>query len=32
VIQVSVTAAVLVVFALLIWWRTSELLTLFGIG
>ena len=32
VIQVSVTAAVLVVFALLIWWRTSELLTLFAIG
>ncbi|MDT5058616.1 MAG: hypothetical protein QOF66_6982 [Mycobacterium sp.] len=32
VIQVSVTVAVLVVFALLIWWRTSELLTEFGIG
>ncbi|HYR16493.1 MAG TPA: rhomboid family intramembrane serine protease [Mycobacterium sp.] len=32
VIQVSVTIAVLVVFALLIWWRTSELLTEFGIG
>ncbi|MCW2625240.1 rhomboid family intramembrane serine protease [Mycobacterium sp.] len=32
VIQVSVTVAVLVVFALLIWWRTSQLLTEFGIG
>jgi membrane associated rhomboid family serine protease len=32
VIQVSVTAAVLVVFALLIWWRTAELLTQFGIA
>jgi membrane associated rhomboid family serine protease len=32
VIQVSVTVAVLAVFALLIWWRTSELLTQFGIG
>ena len=32
VIQVSVTVAVLVVFAMLIWWRTSELLTEFGIG
>jgi membrane associated rhomboid family serine protease len=32
VIQVSVTVAVLVVFALLIWWRTSELLIEFGIG
>ncbi|MDT7765933.1 MAG: hypothetical protein QOC63_5353 [Mycobacterium sp.] len=31
VIQVSVTAAVLVVFALLIWWRTSQLLTQFGV-
>jgi membrane associated rhomboid family serine protease len=32
VIQVSVTAAVLVVFALLIWWRTRELLTQFGVA
>jgi membrane associated rhomboid family serine protease len=32
VIQVSVTAAVLVVFALLIWWRTTELLSEFGVA
>jgi membrane associated rhomboid family serine protease len=31
-IQVSVTVAILVVFMLLIWWRTSELLTRFGIA
>jgi membrane associated rhomboid family serine protease len=31
-IQISVTVALLVVFALLIWWRTSELLTLFGVA
>ena len=30
--QVSVTVAILVVFVLLIWWRTAELLTLFGIA
>jgi len=32
VIQVSVTAAILVVFALLIWWRTAELLSQFAIA
>jgi len=32
VIQVSVTVAVLVVFALLIWWRTTQLLAMFGIA
>ncbi|HVQ42519.1 MAG TPA: rhomboid family intramembrane serine protease [Vicinamibacterales bacterium] len=31
-VQVSVTVAILAVFVLLIWWRTSELLTLFGIA
>ena len=31
-IQISATVALLVVFALLIWWRTSELLTLFGVA
>jgi membrane associated rhomboid family serine protease len=31
-IQVSVTVAILVVFVLLVWWRTSELLTRFGIA
>ena len=31
-IQVSVTVAILVVFVLLIWWRTTELLTQFGIA
>lgn len=31
-IQVSVTVAILVVFMLLIWWRTTELLTLFGVA
>jgi membrane associated rhomboid family serine protease len=31
-IQVSATVALLVVFTLLIWWRTSELLTLFGVA
>ena len=31
-IQGGVTAAVLVLFALLIWWRTSDLLTQFGLG
>lgn len=31
-VQLGVTAAVLVLFALLIWWRTSELLTQFGIA
>jgi membrane associated rhomboid family serine protease len=30
--QVSVTVAILVVFVLLIWWRTTELLTRFGIA
>jgi membrane associated rhomboid family serine protease len=30
--QVSVSVAILVVFVLLIWWRTSQLLTLFGIA
>ncbi len=31
-IQVSATVAILVVFVLLIWWRTTELLTLFGVA
>jgi membrane associated rhomboid family serine protease len=31
-IQVSVTVAILVLFALLVWWRTSELLALFGLA
>jgi membrane associated rhomboid family serine protease len=31
-IQAGVTLAVLVLFALLIWWRTSELLMQFGLG
>jgi membrane associated rhomboid family serine protease len=31
-IQISATVAILVVFALLIWWRTTELLTLFGVA
>jgi membrane associated rhomboid family serine protease len=31
-IQISATVALLVVFALLIWWRTTELLTLFGVA
>jgi membrane associated rhomboid family serine protease len=31
-IQVSVTVAILVAFVLLIWWRTTELLTQFGIA
>jgi membrane associated rhomboid family serine protease len=31
-IQASVTVAILVVFVLLIWWRTTQLLTLFGIA
>jgi membrane associated rhomboid family serine protease len=30
--QVSVTVAILAVFVLLIWWRTTELLTMFGIA
>ncbi len=30
--QVSVSVAILVVFVLLIWWRTSQLLTMFGIA
>jgi membrane associated rhomboid family serine protease len=30
-IQISATVAILVVFALLIWWRTTELLTQFGV-
>jgi hypothetical protein len=30
-IQVSATVALLVLFAVLIWWRTTELLTQFGI-
>lgn len=32
VIQVAVTVAILVVFALLIWWRTGELLVQFGLA
>jgi membrane associated rhomboid family serine protease len=32
VIQVSATVAILVAFVLLIWWRTTQLLTLFGIA
>ena len=31
-IQASVTVAILVVFVSLIWWRTTQLLTLFGIA
>jgi membrane associated rhomboid family serine protease len=31
-IQVSVSVAILVVFVLLIWWRTTDLLTLFGVA
>ncbi|MDT5280892.1 MAG: hypothetical protein QOJ20_2087 [Mycobacterium sp.] len=31
-IQISATVAILVLFALLIWWRTSELLTQFGVA
>ena len=31
-IQVSATVAILVVFTLLIWWRTTELLTLFSVA
>jgi membrane associated rhomboid family serine protease len=31
-VQGGVTAAVLVVFAVLIWWRTQEILTMFGVG
>jgi membrane associated rhomboid family serine protease len=31
-IQVSASVALLVVFALLIWWRTTDLLTLFGVA
>jgi membrane associated rhomboid family serine protease len=31
-IQVSATVAILVVFLLLIWWRTTELLNLFGVA
>lgn len=31
-IQASVAVAILVVFVLLIWWRTTQLLTLFGIA
>jgi membrane associated rhomboid family serine protease len=31
-IQISATVALLVVFALLIWWRTTELLTGFGVA
>jgi membrane associated rhomboid family serine protease len=31
-IQISATVALLVVFALLIWWRTTDLLTLFGVA
>jgi membrane associated rhomboid family serine protease len=31
-IQVSATAAILVVFVLLIWWRTTQLLAMFGIA
>ena len=31
-IQISATVALLVVFALLIWWRTTELLNLFGVA
>jgi membrane associated rhomboid family serine protease len=31
-IQISATVAILVLFTLLIWWRTSELLTQFGIA
>jgi membrane associated rhomboid family serine protease len=30
--QVSTTVAILAVFVLLIWWRTTELLTMFGIA
>jgi membrane associated rhomboid family serine protease len=30
--QVSVSVAILVVFVLLIWWRTTQLLTMFGIA
>jgi hypothetical protein len=31
-IQAGATAAVLVLFALLIWWRTNDLLAQFGLG
>jgi membrane associated rhomboid family serine protease len=31
-IQVSVTVAILVLFVLLIWWRTTQLLAMFGIA
>jgi hypothetical protein len=32
VIQVSATVAILAVFVLLIWWRTTQLLAMFGIA
>jgi len=31
-IQISATVALLVLFALLIWWRTTDLLTQFGVA
>ncbi|MGX9788896.1 rhomboid family intramembrane serine protease [Mycobacterium sp. MMS18-G62] len=31
-IQAAVTVAILILFALLIWWRTNQLLALFGLG